>query len=177
MKSPFLIGAWLWILTSVNPLLLVGQDVHPIQGQPQGGDRRGTYYLSDEEALKEYDETGGVTHLYQDPKLYLHNATVLAHVPGSFFVADMMTIGSNRYLVSGGVVVDVSNPKQPVIINHKAPGGEVAYNQALRKWIVMRADGCCISRQAWVQGKAPHPEADPQRGGVRLGTTFFDFTD
>ena len=162
------------ILAVCSSRWLVGQTVYGIKSQPQGGDRRGTYY-DDIEGQKEYDEKGTLTRLYQDPKLYLHNMTVLAHLPRGG--GEMMTIGGNRYLVGGGVIVDVTNPKNPVIINQRAPGGQVAYNQALQKWVVMRSDSCCnCCDQDHVTGKKPHPALNPPRG-ERLGVTFFDLTD
>lgn len=157
---------------------LMAQTVYPTEGQPQGGDRRGSYREDDKEIQKEFDEKGVINRLYQDPKLYLHNMTLLAHLPRGG--GDMMTIGGNRYLVGGGVVVDVTDPKNPVIINEKAPGGELAYNQASKKWILMRSDSCCdVSRQGSqdvIRGKKPHPEANPPKN-IPLGVTFFDVTD
>src|SRR3990172_111482 len=160
-RSQFVFQASLLIVTLVSSQWLIGQTVHPIQGQPQGGDRRGTYYYDEPESQRQWDEGRGITYLYKDPKTYLHNMTVLAHLPVGGLIGDMLTIGGSRYLVTGGVVVDVTNPREPVIINQKSPGGEIAYNQALQKWVLMQANGCCISSQAVVRGKAPHPEADP----------------
>src|SRR3990170_2570607 len=128
------------ILAVCSSRWLVGQTVYGIKSQPQGGDRRGTYY-DDIEGQKEYDEKGTLTRLYQDPKLYLHNMTVLAHLPRGG--GEMMTLGDKRYLVGGGVIIDVTDPKNPVVVNQRAPGGQVAYNQALQRWVVMRSDSCC----------------------------------
>src|SRR3989304_2452300 len=132
MRNQFVTQTVLLVLTWFSSQCLVGQDIHPIKGQPQGGDRRGSYYLDDEEAQKEWEEREGLLRrLYSDPKLYLHNMTLLAHLPrGS---GEMMNIGGNRYLVGGGVVVDVTNPKEPVIVNQRSVGGQVASNQALQK--------------------------------------------
>ena len=166
---------FLLLLTLFGSQFLAAQSVYPVQGQPQGGDRRGTYLYDDEEAQKVYDEQDRMPRLYPDPKLYLHNMTLLAHVPRGG--GEIMTIGGNRYMFGGGVVVDITNPKEPVIINNRAPGGEIGYNQTLQKWLLMRPDTCCGAEQPWVRGKVPHPEADPARGGRPMGVTFFDITD
>lgn len=174
MRDQLLIPTVLLIVALWNGHWAAGQTSYPIQGQPQGGDRRGSYYYDDEEMQKLFDEKGTIPRLNPDPKLYLHNMTLLAHLPrGS---GEMMTIGGNRYLVGGGVVVDVTNPKEPVIINQRAPGGQLAYNQALQKWILMRAESCCESSQDTVQGRKPNPGLNPPTNRP-LGVTFFDVTD
>ena len=159
---------------------LLPQDVHPTRGQPQGGDRRGSYYGADKEGDEEYEKTNGsITRLYQDPKVYLHNMTLLAHVSPAnrgFGEGGMMTVGGNRYLFSGGVAVDVTDPKHPIVVNDKAPGGELAYNKSLQKWILMRADSCCNGSPAVLEGKKPHPQLNPPKGRT-YGATFFDVTD
>lgn len=171
------IRALLLILISFASPCLMAQTVYPIEGQPQGGDRRGTYHEDDAAAQKQYDESGRVPRLYTDPKIYIHNMTLLARVPsvrGSR--PQMMTIGGNRYLLTGNAVVDVTDPKHPVIVNDKAPFGQLAYNQSLQKWIVMRADSCCLATQPVVRGLKPNPEKDLQKK-MRLGVTFFDVSD
>ena len=141
---------------------LMAQTVYPQRSQPHGGDRRGTYL--------EPDKT---IPLYKDPKLYLHNMELLAHVPEGVRL-QMMTVGGQRYLV-GGNVLDVTDPKNPVIVARNVPGGEVAYNQAMKKWILMRSDSCCSARQEYMQPGSQHPESVRPEG--RLGVTFFDITD
>ena len=70
--------------------------------QPQGGDRRGIYLEPDKQIP-----------LYKDPKLYLHNLELLAHVPEGVGLK-MMTVGGQRYLI-GGNVLDVTDcPKTPM---------------------------------------------------------------
>ncbi len=89
----------------------------------------------------------------------------------------MMTIGANRYLVGGGVIIDVTDPKNPAIVNPKAPGGELSYNQAMKKWIVMKSDSCCnCCTPDVVQGKKPNPAVAPPKD-ARLGVTFYDVSD
>ena len=177
MRNALLAGAFPLILTWFSSQCLVGQTSYPIQSQPQGGDRRGSYYYDDAEAQKVYDEADRIPRLYKDPKLYLHNMTLLARVERAgrgFGGGQMMTIGGNRYLVGGGVIVDVTNPKEPVIVNQRAPGGEVAYNKALGKWVVMQSHQCCGVTVDQVQGKKPHAKIPP---GTRVGVTFHDITD
>ena len=177
MRNSFGTRVSLLIVTVLGSQYLPGQTSYPIQGQPQGGDRRGSYYYDDPEAQKAYDEGRGIPRLYPDPKLYLHNMTLLAHVPRGG--GDMMTIGGNRYLVGGGVIIDVTNPKQPVIVNERVPGGEVAYNKALGKWILMQSNSCCGVNQEIVRGVfegKKHPGTSNPTGR-RVGVTFLDVTD
>src|SRR3990172_7451032 len=142
MKPQFITRALLLIVILFTSQSLTGQSSYPLQGQTQGGDRRGIY-VSDEEAQSVYDETEEIPRLYADPKTYIHNMTVLGHVPGHFRNIGMMTVGGNRYIFGGGMAVDVTNPKQPIVVNRRAPGAEIAYNQKLQKWILIQAHQCC----------------------------------
>src|SRR3989304_1175067 len=126
MRHQLVSQTFLLILVLFRSSSLIGQDRYPTEGQSQGGDRRGSYYDM-QTADREFMDKGTLTRLYPDPKIYLHNMTLLAHLPEGG--GEMMTIGGNRYLVGGGVVVDVTDPKNPVVINHRAPGGQTAYNQ------------------------------------------------
>ena len=173
MRNHYFIRAFLLVLTLLSSRFLTGQDVYPVTSQPQGGDRRGSYY-DDKEGQVEYDAKRTVTRLYRDPKLYLHNMTLLAHLPRGG--GQMMTIGDKRYLVGGGVIADVTDPKNPVIVNQRAPGGELAYNQSLKKWIVMRSESCCSISVDVTTGKKPTQELNPP-ANIPLGVTFFDVTD
>ena len=175
MSNKLLNRVLVLLVTLCSSQYLVGQTVYPITGQAHGGDRRGPY-ADVEELQKSWDEDETLPRLYQDPKLYLHNMTLLAHVPGRYNQADMVTIGGNRYLFAGGKVVDVTNPKEPVIVNDDAPNGQIAYNQSLQKWILMRSRSCCGITQDVVLGKKPHPELNPPRN-IPLGVTFYDVSD
>jgi len=71
---------WIKGLVALTLIALWGQEVrgqtnYELEGQPQGGDRRGTY--RDITGSPE-DET---IPLYKDPKTYLHNMTLLASLP------------------------------------------------------------------------------------------------
>ncbi|HEY2917415.1 MAG TPA: hypothetical protein VGK77_00330, partial [Candidatus Binatia bacterium] len=50
--------------------LVVSAQETRLKSQPQGGDRRGTYL-----------DPKNTRVSYKDPKLYIHNMTVIAHVP------------------------------------------------------------------------------------------------
>jgi len=176
VRNCFVTQSSLLTLALLSSQWLSGQTSYPIQGQPHGGDRRGSYVYEGEDAQEGYEETRSIPRLYPDPKLYLHNMTILARVPGIFNRGQMTTIGGNRYVFASGKVVDVSNPAEPVIVNERAPSGEVAYNQALEKWVLMQSNSCCRVYQNVVQGEAPHPALNPPPGG-RRGVTFYDVTD
>ncbi len=158
---------WLVLLiVTVLTVPLASQSVAVAQprskSQPQGGDRRGTYSDPHKKGLS-----------YKDPKTYIHNMTVIAHVPEGGGT-DMMTIGDRRYVVGDRLVIDVTNPKEPAIVNRKAPRGEVAYNQSMKKWILMRTDSCCSREEEDLIKGGPSPELSYKD---RLGVTFFDITD
>ena len=69
---------------------------YQLEGHPQGGDRRGTYYDA-------HGRPGDKqVPLYKDPKIYTHNMTLRAHLPEGKGGPHMMTIGDKRYL-NGGV--------------------------------------------------------------------------
>lgn len=165
----------LLILTVCISSPLVGQTSYPIEAQPQGGDRRGSYLYADEEAQKLFDKTGQIPRLYKDPKLYLHKMTLLAHVPGRFGGGEMMTLGGNRYVVAGRTIIDVTDPKHPAVVNDKASGGQVAYNKTLGKWVVMQTHQFSTDELDVVQGKKGITMNPPP--GTKVGVTFWDITD
>ena len=179
MRWQILNRASLLIVTLFISQALIAQTSYPIQGQPHGGDRRGSYYYGDEEAQEVFEDSREISRLYQDPKLYLHNMKLLAHlkvVGRGFGQGDMMTIGGNRYIFTGRKVVDVTNPEEPVIVNEDAPRGEIAYNQAMGKWILMRSDDCCGVNLDIAQGRTPNLQLNPPED-IPRGVTFFDITD
>ena len=151
------------IAMTLSSVVVSTQTVYPVTPQPQGGDRRGTYR-----------DTDKALPLYADPKLYLHNMQLVAHVPESVSL-QMMTVGDRRYLV-GGTVIDVTDPTKPVVVATDVPRGELAYNKAMGKWILMQANSCCgVTLEALQKEGAPHPETVRPKG--RLGVTFFDMSD
>jgi hypothetical protein len=143
---------------------------YPLEGNPQGGDRRGTYYDA------QGRPNDKMVPLFKDPKIYLDNMTLVAHLPASQGGPQMMTIGDQRYIIGRGTVTDVTDPRHPLVINNRAPRGQVAYNQAMGKWIVMQPVAFPVASQPYLQAsdRLPHPQTDQ---GRFLGVIFFDITD
>lgn len=81
---------------------------------------------------------------YLDQKQYIHNMEIVAHLPGSTIsggepLMAMWARGKQRLLPAGGGFVDVSDAKNPVVLNKRVVqgNGTVAYNTQLKKWIMM----------------------------------------
>src|SRR5579864_7741250 len=79
-----------------------------------------------------------------DRKQYAHNMEVIAHIPGSTLAGGepLMALwarGKQRLLPANGGFVDVSDPKNPVVINKGVVrgGGAVVFNKDLKKRIMM----------------------------------------
>ena len=85
---------------------------------------------------------GSLTYL--DQKQYIHNMEIIAHLPGSSIsggepLMAMWARGKQRLLPAAGGFVDVSDAKNPVVMNKgvtRGPG-TVTYNTKLKKWIMM----------------------------------------
>jgi hypothetical protein len=86
---------------------------------------------------------GSLTYL--DPKQYIHNMEIVAHLHGSTIsggepLMAMWAKGRQRLLPAGGDFVDISEAKNPVPLNKKKVvqgNGPVVYNTKLKKWIMM----------------------------------------
>jgi hypothetical protein len=87
---------------------------------------------------------GSLTYL--DKKQYIHNMEIISHLPGSSIsggepLMAMWAKGKQRLLPTNGDFVDVSEPKNPVLVNKKrviqGNSGAVVYNTKLKKWIMM----------------------------------------
>src|SRR5712692_1271801 len=85
---------------------------------------------------------GALTYL--DQKQYIHNMEVVAHLSGSTIsggepLMAMWAKGKQRLLPANGGFVDVSEAKNPVVMNRGVirGGGTVTYNTKLKKWIMM----------------------------------------
>ena len=85
---------------------------------------------------------GSLTYL--DQKQYIHNMEIVAHLPGSTIsggepLMAMWAKGKQRLLPAGGGFVDVSEAKNPVVLNKRVVqgNGPVVYNTKLKKWIMM----------------------------------------
>ncbi|MFI5057339.1 MAG: LVIVD repeat-containing protein [Candidatus Acidiferrales bacterium] len=81
---------------------------------------------------------------YLDRKQYIHNMEIVSHLSGSTISGGepLMVLwakGKQRLLPAGGGFVDISEPKNPVVLNKGVikGGGCVAYNTKLKKWIMM----------------------------------------
>lgn len=86
---------------------------------------------------------GSLTYL--DKKQYIHNMEIIAHVSGSTIsggepLMAMWAKGRQRLLPANGDFLDVSDAKNPVLLNKKRViqgGGTVTYNTKIKKWIMM----------------------------------------
>src|ERR1700719_722006 len=85
---------------------------------------------------------GSLTYLAQ--KQYIHNMDIVAHLPGSTIsggepLMAMWAKGKQRLLPAAGGFVDVSDAKNPDVMNKRVVqgGGTVTYNTKLKKWIMM----------------------------------------
>src|SRR6267142_5970717 len=82
---------------------------------------------------------------YLDQKQYIHNMDIVAHLPGSTIsggepLMAMWAKGKQRLLPAAGGFVDVSDAKNPALLNKKRVvqgNGPVVYNSKLKKWIMM----------------------------------------
>ncbi len=81
---------------------------------------------------------------YLDRKQYIHNMEVVSHLSGSTISGGeplmvMWAKGKQRLLPAGGGFVDISDAKNPMVLNKGVikGGGCVAYNTKLKKWIMM----------------------------------------
>ncbi len=80
-----------------------------------------------------------------DKKQYIHNMEIISHISGATIsggepLMAMYAKGKQRLLPSGGDFVDVSEAKNPVLMNKKRVvmgNGPVVYNTKLKKWIMM----------------------------------------
>ncbi len=79
-----------------------------------------------------------------DKKSHIHNMEIISHLSGSTIsggepLMAMWAKGKQRLLPAGGGFVDVSEPKNPVVMNKGVirGNGAVVYNTKLKKWIMM----------------------------------------
>src|SRR5207245_6938817 len=86
---------------------------------------------------------GSLTYL--DRKQYIHNMEIQAHLPGTTITGGeplcvMWARGKQRLLPGGGGFVEISNAKNPVVLNKGMTQGSfatVTYNTKIKKWIMM----------------------------------------
>lgn len=85
---------------------------------------------------------GALTYL--DKKQYIHNMEIQAHLPGATIsggepLCVMWARGKQRLLPAGGGFVDISDGKNPSVLNKGVTQGmgTVTYNTKIKKWIMM----------------------------------------
>jgi hypothetical protein len=124
---------------------------------------------------------------YLDRKQYIHNMEIVSHLSGSTISGGeplmvMWAKGKQRLLPAGGGFVDISDAKNPVVLNKGVIKGWgcVAYNTKLKKWIMM-----CTASQPLTGAvpEYPHGQYDKQLRdkvlaykGLR-GIRTYDITD
>jgi hypothetical protein len=125
---------------------------------------------------------------YIDKKQYIHNMEIISHISGSSISGGeplmvMWAKGKQRLLPAGGDFVDISEAKNPVLLNKKRViqgGGPVVYNTKLKKWIMM-----CTAAQPLTSAtpQYPHGQYDKELRdkilaykGLR-GIRTYDVTD
>ncbi len=124
---------------------------------------------------------------YLDRRLYIRNMEILAHFgPGQsrHGKMQMMSAGDRRYIFQQGDVIDVSDVRKPTMFNKGGFEGfqvQVAYNQNLKKWILMAGAQTPItdSTPEAPMGKYDDPHLDDKRKnyqGLR-GVRFYDATN
>ena len=99
---------------------------------------------------------GAMTYL--DKKEYISNMEIISYLPGASVSSGeplmaMWARGKQRLLPAGQGWIDVSDPKNPVLI--KTPSriqGAVVYNTKLRKWIMMSSGAAPLTN-----GTPEHP--------------------
>lgn len=103
---------------------------------------------------------------YLDRKQYIHNMEIHAHLPGSTISGGeplmvMWARGKQRMIPANGGFVDVSDAKNPVVVNKGITRGfgAVVYNTKLKKWIMM-----CTAAQPLTSAvpEYPHGQYDQE---------------
>jgi hypothetical protein len=123
-----------------------------------------------------------------DKKQYIHNMEIISHISGASISGGeplmvMYAKGKQRLLPAGGDFVDISEAKNPVMLNKKRViqgNGPVVYNTKLKKWIMM-----CTAAQPLTSAtpQYPHGQYDKELRdkvlaykGLR-GIRNYDITD
>ena len=124
---------------------------------------------------------------YLDRRMYIRNMEVLAHFGTGetrHGKMQMMSVGNRRYMFQQGDVIDVSDVRKPSMFNKGGFDGyqvQVAYNQNLKKWILMTGAGTPItdSTPEAPMGKYDDPHLDDKRKNFKglRGVRFYDATD
>src|SRR5258705_9116933 len=124
---------------------------------------------------------------YLDRNSYAKNMRVL----GVFQLGEerghklqMMAIGSRRFILQNGDVIDVSDPRAPRLVKHGAFRGsqlQVAYNRKLGKWILVTGASSPITSTTATAPNGKYDDAsliDKTKQGTGLrGIRIWDATD
>jgi hypothetical protein len=124
---------------------------------------------------------------FLDRKQYIKNMDIVSHVSGLSIsggepLTSLWARGAQRLLIGGGGFVDISDPRKPFQLNKGIMQGSasVAYNSALRKWIVMTAAAAPLTAPTpeFPRGKY-HKEYFDRSVGYRglRGIRTYDATD
>lgn len=81
---------------------------------------------------------------YLDQQTYTSNMEIVARLPGNDranrSAGPIMAIGSNRYMISSGDMLDITDPLNVKIAQRGGvPGGELAYHAQAKKWMIMQS--------------------------------------
>src|SRR5450759_575298 len=80
---------------------------------------------------------------YLDQRMYFNNMELVGHLPGPGRGGGMQMMsapGGQRLIFQGTDVIDVTDPRQPKLVNKGgAANGQLAYNAQLRKWILIQS--------------------------------------
>src|SRR5437773_310568 len=124
---------------------------------------------------------------YLDRNSYAKNMRVL----GVFQLGEerghklqMMAIGSRRFILQNGDVIDISDPRAPKLVKHAAFRGsqlQVAFNRKLGKWILITGASSPITSTTATAPNGKYDEPSPiertkQGQGLR-GIRSWDATD
>jgi len=129
---------------------------------------------------------GALTYL--DRKQYIHNMEIQAHLPGATITGGeplcvMWARGKQRLLPGGAGFVDISDAKNPVVLNKgvtTSSFASVTYNTKIKKWIMMVTAAQPLTMEV---PEYPHGQYDKELRdkilaykGLR-GIRTFDVTD
>ena len=122
-----------------------------------------------------------------DRNQYIHNMEIHAHLPGVVTsggepLTSLWARGPQRLLTGGGGLFDISDARKPVVFGKGVyqGGANVAYNQQLKKWIMLGSAGAPLTAPTpqYPRGKYHKEFADQSTSykGLR-GIRTYDATD
>ena len=121
---------------------------------------------------------------YLDQKMYLSNMEIIGHLPGPGRTGGMQimpALGGQRLMFQGADVLDVTDPRNPKILNKGgSAGGQLAYNSQLKRWILMQAAQVPYYAQKYIPGgryQAPDSIAEFRKYEGLRGIRVYDASD